>query len=354
MSFGESHGRCVGVIIDGCPAGLSIDEREIQKELDLRRAGVLITSTTRGEEDRLEILSGIFRGKSTGSPICMLVWNHDIDSRSYDSMVNTPRPGHADYPALMKYGGYADYRGGGRFSARITAGFVMAGSVAKKLLDETLGVKILAYTLEIGGIRAKPMPTNKIESLRFSNELRCPDSEAASKMRGKIKAIQRQGDSVGGIVECISSGLKVGLGQPVFSSLDGELSKALFSIPAVKGVEFGLGFQASRVRGSKNNDEYRLKEGKVLSYTNRSGGILGGLSTGMPIIIRVAFKPTSSIHRKQRTVDLSTMKETDLIVTGRHDTCVVPRAIPIVEAIVAVILADFGIRGGFIPPLISK
>lgn len=354
MSFGESHGRCVGIVVDGCPAGLPISESDIQSKLDLRKPGQSIVTTQRKEEDKVEILSGVFNGNTTGAPICMLIWNKDPDSRPYEQLRNTPRPGHADYPAMMKYGGFNDYRGGGRFSGRITATFVMAGAIAEKLLRETLGIEILAYTLEIGGIRASNLTIENIRKLRYSNEVRCPDSDTAEKMKEAIVKARSDGDSLGGIVECTVLNISIGLGEPVFSALESDFSKALFAIPAVKGVEFGSGFEGAKRRGSENNDIYRVENGKVITMSNNSGGILGGLSNGMPLLLRVAFKPTSSIAKKQQSIDLQSMKETEMTVPGRHDPCVVPRAPPVVEAIVSLILADHAIKYGLIPQVLKR
>ena len=348
VSFGESHGRCVGALVDGCPPGLELSEQDVQVELDRRRPGQSLVTTTRAEEDKVEILSGVFNGYTTGAPILMLVWNKDVDSRPYEKFVNTPRPGHADYPARIKYRGFNDWRGGGRFSGRITAGYVMAGAVAKKLLRKWLGVEVLAYSLEIGGVRAGPLTVEQIRELRYSNEVRCPDPEAAEKMRNVILESRKKGDSVGGIVECIALNMPVGLGEPVFSSLDSDLSRALFSIPAVKGVEFGRGFESARLRGSENNDPYTVVGDRVVTTSNNAGGVLGGLSTGMPLLVRVAFKPASSIALQQKTVDLATMKETSIVVPGRHDPSVVPRAVPVVESVVAFVLADHALRSGLI------
>jgi len=354
MSFGESHGRCVGVVVDGCPAGLPISEVDIQSKLDLRKPGQSIVTTQRKEEDRVEILSGVFNGNTTGAPICMLIWNKDQDSRPYDAMRNTPRPGHADYPAMMKYGGFNDYRGGGRFSGRITATFVMAGAIAEKLLQQTLGIEILAYTLEIGGIRANNLTIDNIRKLRYSNEVRCPDAAVAEKMKEAIVKARSDGDSLGGVVECTALNIPVGLGEPVFGALESDLGKALFAIPAVKGVEFGSGFEGSKRRGSENNDIWEVEDGKIVTISNNSGGILGGLSNGMPLLLRIAFKPASSIAKEQQSVDLQTMESTKMTVPGRHDPCVVPRAPPVVEAIVALILADHAIKYGLIPPVLKR
>jgi chorismate synthase len=356
ITFGESHGRCVGVIVDGCPAGLPLQESDIQSKLDLRKPGQSIVTTQRREEDKVEILSGVFNGYTTGAPICMLIWNKDVDSKPYDMIKSKPRPGHADYPAYVKYKGFNDYRGGGRFSGRLTAAFVMAGALAEKLLRYTLGIEIFAYTKEIGGISMSKDALDyidEIKSNRYSNEVRCPDSSTAMLMRDAIVKARQEGDSLGGIVECIAINVPIGLGEPIFGALESDISRALFSIPAVKGVEFGSGFRAARLKGSENNDPYTIKDGKVVTLTNNAGGILGGLSNGMPLLLRVAFKPASSIAKTQRTVDIESMNDSEIVVPGRHDPCVVPRAVPVVEAMVAVVLADHAIRAGIIPPVLG-
>ena len=354
--FGESHGRCVGVVIDGCPTGLEISEEEIQKQLDLRRPGQSIVTTQRSEADKVEMLSGVFEGKTTGAPICMLIWNSDTRSSDYEKFRNIPRPGHADYPAFVKYSKMNDYRGGGRFSGRITAGFVMAGAVAQKLLAKTLSIQAIAYTLELGGLRAdlSRMSFDEIAKRRYSNEVRCPDEPTAQKMKELVVAERGKGDSLGGVVECVVPGLPVGLGEPVFSSVESELSRAIFSIPAVKGIEFGSGFAGSKSRGSENNDAYEMRGGRVVTKTNNSGGILGGLSNGMPIVFRTAFKPASSIAKPQDTLDISTQKEDSLLVPGRHDPTVVPRAVPVIEAMTSCVLADLAIQGGFISKILKS
>lgn len=345
--FGESHGRCVGVVIDGCPAGLPISEEEVQKELDRRKP------VKRREEDRVEVLSGIRDGFATGAPICLLVWNRDIDSSDYEKNRFIPRPGHADYASFVKYGGFNDYRGGGRFSGRITAGFVMAGAIAKKLLG-LLGIEILAHTVEIGGIRASPKDFSEIKENILKNSLWCADLKAAEEMAELIRKVGEEGDSLGGVIEGLARNVPVGLGEPVFENLDGEMAKALFAIPAVKGVEFGAGFAAARKKGSENNDPFVIRDGKVVTLTNNAGGITGGISNGMPIIVRVAIKPTPSIFKRQKSVDLSKMKEVTLEVRGRHDICIVPRAVPVVEAMMAIVLSDFALRAGLIPRVIPQ
>ncbi len=351
-SFGESHGSCIGAVVDGCPAGLELEERDIQKMLDLRKPGQSIVTTQRKEEDKVEILSGVFRGYTTGAPIAMIIWNQDQRSRDYENLALKPRPGHSDYPAYIKYKGFNDYRGSGRFSGRLTATFVMAGAIARKLLAQTLEIDTFSYTCQVGKIKMNRQATPKMKGSIYSNEVRCPDSRTAKKMRATILAARRSGDSVGGVVESITTNIPVGLGEPIFGSLESDLSKALFSIPAVKGVEFGSGFYGSTLHGSENNDEFTVKNGKIVTKTNNAGGILGGISTGMPLVLRVAFKPASSIAKKQHTVDIKTKKPASLVVQGRHDPCVVPRAPPVVDSLVSVVLADHALMAGFIPPVI--
>ena len=352
-SFGESHGRCVGVTIDGCPAGLSLNEADIQKEVDRRRPGQTPGATRRAEDDKVEILSGIFNGRTTGAPVSMLVWNRDTDSSQYEKIRMTPRPGHADYTAFTKYGGFNDFRGGGRFSGRITVGFVMAGAVARKLLDY-IGVGILAHTIEIGGIKAEPRALSEIRRNVEISPLKCGDPAAALEMMRAIETAQAEGDSVGGIIECLALNVPAGLGEPVFDTLEGDLAKALFAIPSVKGIEFGAGFAAAKKRGSENNDSFAVKNGRIVTLTDNAGGILGGVSDGMPVVVRVAVKPTPSIAKSQKTVDLIKMKSTRLEIKGRHDACIVPRAVPIVEAMMAVTLCDFAIRAGLIPDVLKQ
>ncbi len=351
-SFGESHGRCVGIIIDGCPAGLPITEEDIQREVDKRKPGVGIAATTRVEEDKVEILAGIFNGTTSGAPICLLLWNKDVDSSEYEKMRFLPRPGHADYTAFIKYGGFNDFWGGGRFSGRITATFVMAGAVAKKLLN-LIGIEVLAHTVEIGGIKARPKGFDEIKENVAQNPLRCADLMATKEMVRTIEKVKAEGDSLGGIIEGIARHVPVGLGEPVFDTLDGELAKALFAIPAVKGVEFGSGFSAAGKKGSENNDPFTIRDGKIVTLTNNAGGILGGISNGMPIVVRVAVKPTSSIAKSQETVDIKSMETTTLSVKGRHDVCIVPRAVVVVESMMAVTLCDFAIRARLLPRVIK-
>ncbi len=350
-SFGESHGELIGIIIDGCPAGLPITRQDIQKELDKRKPGENPASTTRREGDKAEVLAGIFNGHTTGAPICLAVWNKDIDSAEYVKGRFLPRPGHADYTSYIKYGSFGDYRGGGRFSGRITAGFVMAGAIARKLL-KLIKIEVIAHTVEIGGIVARYNDFNEIRQNIASNPLRCADAEAARKMTAAIEEAKKQGDSLGGIIEGTALGLPAGLGEPVFDSLDAELSKALFAIPAVKGVEFGSGFQVAHEKGSQNNDPFVIENDKLVTSSNNAGGILGGISNGMPLVVRIAVKPTASITKSQQTVNIKEMTAAKLETRGRHDICIVPRAAVVVESMIAITLCDFALRAGLIPKVI--
>ncbi len=351
-SFGESHGKCVGAVLDGCPAGLELNEKDIQKMLDQRRPGQSSITTQRKEGDQVEIFSGVFRNHTTGAPITMVIWNKDQDSKAYDELKTKLRPGHSDFPAMIKYKKFNDYRGGGRFSGRLTATFVMGGAIARKLLKVTLGVETYSYTSQIGKIKFTNQVTSKMIKSIYSNEVRCPDEKTAKKMKSAILDAKKKGDSLGGIIESVTTNLPVGLGEPIFSSLESDISKAIFSIPSVKGIEFGSGFEGSSRFGSENNDLYVMKKGKIVTKTNNAGGILGGLSTGMPITMRVAFKPASSISKKQLTIDTKTKKPTILQVKGRHDPCVVPRAPPVVDSLVSLILADHALQSGFIKPVL--
>ena len=347
-SFGESHGRCVGVVIDGCPAGLAVAEEDIQRELDKRKPGIGVITTKRAEEDKVEILSGIFNSATTGAPVCLLIWNKDIDFSEYEKTRFLPRPGHADYTAFMKYGGFNDFRGGGRFSGRITAPLVMAGALAKKLLN-LVGIEVIAHTVAIGGIKARKRTFEEIREKVWGNPVRCADPDAADEMVRAIEKAKGEDDSLGGIIEGIALNVPVGLGEPVFDTLDGALAKALFAIPAVKGVEFGSGFSSAGKRGSENNDPFVIKNDRIVTKTNHAGGVLGGISNGMPIVVRIAIKPTSSIAKSQETVNMKSMESASLLIKGRHDACIVPRAVVVVEAMIAVTLGDLTLRAGLIP-----
>ena len=351
-SFGESHGKCVGAVLDGCPAGLELEEKDIQKMLDLRRPGQSLVSTQRKEADTVEIISGIFRGYTTGAPISMVIWNKDHDSKSYVKLKTSMRPGHSDYPAYVKYKKFNDFRGGGRFSGRLTATHVLGGAIARKLLKVTLGINTNSYTCQIGKIRMKTEASSNILKMIYSNDVRCPDKSTSAKMKKIILDARKKGDSLGGIIESVTTNIPVGLGEPIFSSLESDLSKAIYSIPAVKGIEFGSGFAGSEKTGSQNNDSYIYKNKKIKTKTNNSGGILGGISNGMPITLRVAFKPASSINKIQDTVDVKTRKNVKLRVEGRHDPCVVPRAPPVVDSLVSLVIADHALQGGFIKSVI--
>jgi len=341
-TYGESHGAAVGVVIDGCPAGIELSEEDVQRELDRRRPGQSKVTTERAEEDRVSILSGVFEGRTLGTPIAMLVRNRDVEPEAYLELKNKPRPSHADYTYHAKYGA-RDWRGGGRASGRETLARVAGGAVAKRLLERE-GIKVLGHTVEVAGIRSRELSFQEIEANSETNPVRCADREAAKKMEEAILKAREEGDSVGGVVEVIALNVPPGLGEPVFDKLDADLAKALMSIGAVKGVEVGAGFEAARRRGSENNDEFAVREGRIVTLTNNSGGIQGGISNGMPIVVRAAVKPTSSIAREQRTVDLSTLEETTITVRGRHDPCIVPRVLPVCEAMVALVLADHLLR----------
>jgi chorismate synthase len=343
-TWGESHGPAVGVVVDGCPAGLALTAQDIQKELDRRRPGQSRASTARQEEDRVEILSGIFEGHTTGTPISLLVWNRDANSSAYDLLRNKPRPGHADYAYQMKYG-MRDHRGGGRASARETVGRVAAGAVAKKLL-QAAGVQVVAYVSELGGISAG-IASSDLMQLRAqaeANAVRCPDAAAAERMLARLDSVRAEGDSLGGTVVIIAEGVPAGLGEPVFDKLDADLAKALMSIGAVKAVEIGAGCRCAGMRASEMNDPLLWREGRVGFQSNNAGGILGGISTGAPIVCKIAVKPTPSIASRQSTVDLASGGAAEIEIKGRHDPAIPPRIVPVAEAMVALVLADHLLR----------
>jgi chorismate synthase len=353
-TFGESHGTHVGAVVDGCPAGLPLSEADIQVELDRRIPAEPKIVSGRIEKDVAKILSGVFNGFTTGAPIALMVENKEVDSSDYEAIKDLPRPGHADYPARVKYGGFNDYRGGGRFSGRLTVALIMAGAIAKKLLSR-FDVDILAYTRAVGKVKSdKKFTAEEIRKNRYTAATRCPDLACAERIEEAIVTARKEGDSLGGIVECIALNVPVGVGEPLFDSLDADLAKALFDIPAVKGVEFGLGFRVAELKGSESNDPYIMQSGRVATSTDNMGGILGGISNGMPIMMRVAIKPTPSIGKEQKTINLSTMEDTNLSIKGRHDPCVVPKAVPAIESAVAITLADHMIRAGFIPKVLER
>ena len=351
--FGESHGPSVGVMVDGCPAGLRLNVEDVQNELDRRLPPDVSLTSARREKDEVQILSGVHDGFTTGAPLGLLTWNKDVRSQDYNKLNDIARPGHADFPMRIKYGNFNDLRGGGRASGRLTVPLIMAGAIAKKLLKQ-FDIDIFAHTTQIHNVRVgKTLTREAIKRDTFTNSVRCADPEIAEKMREAILKAREEGDSLGGVVECIAEGVPPGVGEPFFDNLDGDLAKIAFSIPAVKGFEVGLGFIASSIKGSENNDPYTTHNGKIVTTTNNAGGILGGLSNGMPIVVRLAFKPPSSIPKEQHTVNLREMKDTSVQVTGRHDPCIVPKAVPVVEATVAIVLVDHCIRSGKIPRVLG-
>lgn len=337
-TFGESHGKGLGVIIDGCPSGIPISEKDIQRDLDRRRPGQSRIVTQRKEKDQIQILSGIFEGVTTGTPIGMIIINEDQKSRDYDHIKDSFRPSHADYTYQSKYG-FRDYRGGGRSSARETAMRVAAGSIAKAILKR-IGVTVQGYVSQVGSIQVDDNPQKLDLSLTESNIVRCPDPEKAVEMEELIMVTRKKGDTIGGVVTCVIEHAPVGLGEPVFDKLQAELARAVMSINACKGFEIGSGFEGVKMNGSEHNDKfYTTEDGKVRTETNYSGGIQGGISNGMPIYFRAAFKPVATIIQPQETIN----KDGDEVTIegrGRHDPCVVPRAVPIVEAMAALTLVD--------------
>jgi chorismate synthase len=342
-TFGESHGGGVGVIIDGCPPLLEIDVAEIQAELDRRRPGQSKITTPRKEADVCEILSGVFEGKTLGTPIALLVRNQDTRPQDYSDMAVKYRPSHADATYDAKYG-IRNWQGGGRSSARETIGRVAAGAIAKKILKQFGNIEIIAYVKRIKDLEAVVDPNTVTLEQVESNIVRCPDQDRAEQMIELIENIRDVGDSIGGVVECVARNIPSGLGSPVFDKLEADLAKAVMSLPASKGFEIGSGFAGTLLTGSEHNDEYYIDgSGKVRTVTNRSGGIQGGITNGENIIIRVAFKPTATIRKEQKTVTNSG-EETVLAAKGRHDPCVLPRAVPMVEAMVALVITDHLLR----------
>lgn len=334
-TWGESHGPALGVVIDGCPPGLALSEKDIQKEVDRRKPTKNSKITTsRKEKDQVRILSGVFEGKTTGTPISIIVENNDTRAKDYSKTKNLYRPGHADYTYDLKYG-FRDFRGGGRASGRETLSRVMAGALAKKFLKEQVKTEIFGHTVQVGNICAEKFNKTEIEK----NELKCADKKAAKKMLKLAERVRSEGDSIGAIVEIIIKNPPKGLGEPVFNKLDAELAKAMMSIGAVKGVEIGLGFRGIHLKGSEYNDQMRKTGGKIKFLSNNCGGILGGISTGEDIVIRLAIKPVPSISKKLQTITKS--GENTLIRTlGRHDCCLAPRIIPVAESMAAVVLMD--------------
>ena len=376
-SFGEANGQQIGAMLDGCPAGMELSEADIQPMLDRRRPGQSILYTQRKEGDVVKIVSGTYRGRTTGAPIAMLMDNQDTPSTHYELLRAYLRPGHADYTAMVKYGRFNDIRGSGRFSGRITATYVMAGAIARKLLRISLGVETCSYVQSIG-TTAMPTPTTGTpadaprggssgsavtydDAAIYGNDVRCPDPATAAAMRETLLETKRKADSIGGVIQSVTTGVPVGLGEPIFGSLESDISSAMFSIPSVKGVEFGSGFAGSKLYGSENNDTYALVDDhdgsggspRIITRTNNSGGILGGISNGMPITMRVAFKPVPSLLKEQPAVNVDTMSEAPLTIKGRFDPCAVPRAPPIVDALVSLVIADHALVSGHMGPILG-
>jgi chorismate synthase len=342
-TWGESHGGGVGVVIDGCPPRLELSEEDIQRELDRRRPGQSAIVTSRDEADRCQILSGVFEGRTLGTPISILVMNKDARPEAYSEMKAAFRPSHADFTYEAKYG-IRNWQGGGRASARETIGRVAAGAVARKVLSTVApGFELIAYVTHLYDVAATIDRAAVTREQVEGNGVRCPDATAAAKMIEAIEKARAEGDSVGGVIECLVRRLPAGLGEPVFDKLEADLAKAMLSLPASKGFEIGSGFAATRMRGSEHNDAFELRDGKTRTTTNNSGGVQGGISNGEDIFFRVAFKPTSTIARDQKTVTTSG-EETTVAARGRHDPCVLPRAVPIVEAMAALVLCDHALR----------
>ena len=341
-TWGESHGKAVGAVVDGCPPGVPLDESVIQKELQRRRPGQSEITTARTELDRVEILSGVFEGKTLGTPICLLILNEGQHPQRYDHVREVFRPGHAEATYFQKYGIY-DHRGGGRASARETAARVAAGAVAKQLL-RLEGVEIIGFTRNVGGIEAQRLDFGEIER----NPVRCPDPEKAGEMESLIRKVRNEGDSVGGIVEVIARGVPAGLGEPVFDKLSADLAKGMMSINAVKGIEIGAGFRVAERRGSENNDPWIYEQERIRTRSNNAGGILGGITTGEEIVVRIAVKPPSTIAIPQETIDRQgravTFSPGDAASSHRHDPCICPRVVPVAEAMMALVLADHLLR----------
>lgn len=341
--FGESHGTGIGITIDGLPSGIEIDMEEVLKEMARRAPGKSRLSTARKEGDQPEILSGFFEGKTTGTPLCAVIRNSDQHSKDYGKLKDLMRPGHADYPGFIRYNGFNDYRGGGHFSGRITAPLVFAGAVCKQILN-IKGINVGAHVKSIGTIYDKSfdeveLTKELLDNLKI-NELPLLCSEKEEMMRNAILEARSDCDSVGGTIECTVIGIDAGVGNPFFDSVESTLAHLMFSVPAVKGIEFGKGFEMSELRGSQCNDEYYYDGDKVKTYTNNNGGITGGITNGMPILFKVGIKPTPSIAKKQRTIDIEEKKESELIIEGRHDPCIVQRAVPVIEAVTAIGILD--------------
>jgi len=341
--FGESHGPAIGITIDGLPSGVAINMDKVLEEMDRRKPGKSLLSTTRKESDTPEIISGFFNGHTTGAPLTAIIRNNDQRSKVYEDIKNVMRPGHADYPAFVKYGGFHDYRGGGHFSGRITAPLVFAGAVAKQILAER-EIFVGAHVKSISHIEDKGFQDVKVNQALFDElkkqEIPLIDGGKRTEIEEVILQARKDMDSVGGTIECTVIGIPAGIGDPFFNSVESVLAHLIFSVPAVKGIEFGKGFEMTKLRGSETNDAYYYEGDKVKTHTNNNGGITGGITNGMPVLFTVAIKPTSSIAKKQQTINIAEHKNTELIVKGRHDPCIVPRAVPVIEAVTALGILD--------------
>lgn len=345
--FGQSHGKAIGVVVDGLPAGEAIDLEELNAFLARRKPGKSPLSTARKESDAPVFLSGLENGITCGAPLCAVIENSDQHSSDYTELRDKPRPGHADYTAFVKWGGQADMRGGGHFSGRLTAPLCIAGGIAKQILARR-GVYVGAHLWSVGTERDTPFPlrpTRELFEAVAAKPFPVLDDQAGERMQALILEARQAQDSVGGVIECAATGMPAGLGDPMFGGVENRLASALFGIPAVKGVEFGDGFAAARAHGSENNDPFIMEGGRVAAETNHTGGILGGITSGMPIVLRTAMKPTPSIARPQRTVSLSAGADTELVIRGRHDPCIAHRAVPVVEAVTAAVLLDLLLEG---------
>ena len=347
LVFGTSHGPFVGCTIEGVRAGTPLDVALVQAQLDRRRPGQSSVTSQRQEEDRVEFAEGLADGVATGEPIVAIIRNQDVRSASYARVGRVPRPGHGDFTAHVKYRGQSDLRGGGQLSGRMTAPLVVSGAIARQILLPR-GIRFYAHAVQIGSVTSRPVTPQEIETNVECTPVRCGDLAAADRMLAEIESARMDRDSVGGIIEATIVGLPVGVGEPFFDSVEASLAHLLFSIPAVKGVDFGAGFRAASMRGSAHNDPFVVVDGRVATETNHAGGILGGITDGMPVTLRVAVKPTASIAKPQRSVDLDTMTATETLVTGRHDPCIVPRAVPVVENAAAMSILDLMFQGGFL------
>lgn len=339
--FGQSHSKAIGAVIDGLPAGVKIDSEKVAAFMRRRAPGNTKYSTKRREADEPVVLSGLVDGVTCGAPLGFLIENTNTRSSDYDNLRAVPRPGHADYPANVRYGGYQDVAGGGHFSGRLTAPLCFAGAVCLQILEQK-GVKVQAHIYELAGVRDIPFDPITITDARPGEKVFPVISDACGEeMQAEIEKARMSADSVGGIVECAVTGMPAGLGDPMFDGVENQLARNIFGVPAVKGLEFGNGFACAKLRGSQNNDPYTIDEnGKIVTTSNNNGGILGGITSGMPILFRVAVKPTSSIGKEQQSVNLNTMQPEKLIVHGRHDPCIVPRAVPVIEAVTAITMLD--------------